>query len=80
MVNNTIAEITLNYKGNVYSFNYEFGNITADTAKFLFEDGNYACDCNRSTLIQRHCDKNFKELSCGNEIKLDKFKIIKKEN
>ncbi len=41
--------------------------------------GNYACDCNRSTLIQRHCDKNFKELSCGNEIKLDKFKIIKKE-
>ena len=37
MVNNTIAEITLNYKGNVYSFNYEFGNITADTAKFLFE-------------------------------------------
>ncbi len=41
-----------------------------DEIPFIWEDGNYACDCNRSQFIQEQCDENFQELSCGHEIKL----------
>lgn len=40
---------------------------------YIWEDGNYACDCNRSIFIQRCCDENFPKLPCNvdeNQIKL----------
>lgn len=37
---------------------------------FIWEDGNYSCDCNRSLFIQRCCDKDFSDFPCGHEIKL----------
>lgn len=78
MNNNTKADITLKYKDRQYNFIFDFKcDISEDSAEYLFEDGNYACDCNRSLFIKQHCDKNFKQLSCGgDEIELIKIKIL----
>ncbi len=26
---------------------------------FIWDEGNYACDCNRSKFIKEQCDRNF---------------------
>jgi hypothetical protein len=75
---NTIAEIVLKYKEKEYKFNFDFGSyIPSENAEYLFEDGNYACDCNRSMFIKKYCNKDFLELQCGgDEIDLISFTII----
>lgn len=39
-------------------------------AEFMWTDGNYNCDCNRSLYIGRQCDKSFPEMTCGEQIEL----------
>ena len=75
---NTIAEVILKHKDKEYKFNFDFGAyVNSEGAEYLFDDGNYACDCNRSLFIKRYCDKDFIELPCGgDEIELISFKII----
>jgi len=36
---------------------------------YMWHEGNYACDCNRSIFINRYCCE-FTEMACGDEIKL----------
>ena len=49
-------------------FGYEF---SAESAEFMFLEGNYSCDCNRSLFIRRkYGDDAIPVLNCGNEIKL----------
>lgn len=72
----TVADIEFSYKGKIYPVEYNFGKeYDCDSAEFIFFDGYYSCDCNRSLLIKRQCDKNFPELDSGNEIKIKKFQI-----
>lgn len=79
----TTAKMVFRYKGNEYPYEYDFGYAySKHTAYFMFHEGNYGCDCNRSTFIRRDVDNNFPELNCGDEIKVKKFKVlqIKDEN
>lgn len=43
---------------------------------YMWEEGNYACDCNRSLFIQRQCDNSFPEMDCGDTIKLVSLKHV----
>lgn len=39
-------------------------------AEWMFNEGNYACDCNRSLFINEYCDKDFPDMDCGDTIEL----------
>lgn len=70
--------VTLNHKGKQYSFEDNFDDNIAgkDGVKYLYEEGNYSCDCNRSLLIKQNCDPDFPELPCGDtEIELVKLEF-----
>lgn len=72
----TIAMMTLVYQGVEYPFSYDFGfGYDPESARYMFEDGNYSCDCNRSLFLNRELDGIFPELTCGNEIEMKDFKI-----
>ena len=68
--------VELEYKGKKYAFiddhsefTWEGHNIKND---FMWTDGNYSCDCNKSLFIKNCCfgESDFKEMNCGDEIKL----------
>jgi hypothetical protein len=72
----TIACITLGYKKKKYYFEESFGfEYPLDSVYYMFEHGNFSCDCNKSQFIQQYCDKKFPELDCGNLIDLVDIKI-----
>jgi hypothetical protein len=63
----------LRYKENDYIVEDELCESDPDgdcEIPYIWEEGNYACDCNRALFIQRCCDENFPESPCGEEIKL----------
>ena len=64
------TKVTLRHKEKNYTFIYDWGKYTEDAADFMFTDGNYACDCNKSIFIKQYCDKNFLKMKCGDEIAL----------
>lgn len=73
-----VATVSLKYKDKTYIFDYDFGeDYSVEGAEFMFEDGNYSCDCNRSMFIKRYCDKNFEEMDCGEEIELVNLRVKK---
>lgn len=66
-----VASLEFRYKGQVYQYVYDFGyGYPSDSAKYMFKDGNYSCDCNRSCFI-RESEPEFPELECGHEIEAD---------
>jgi hypothetical protein len=72
----TIAVCTFKYKDKEYIIDYDFGyEYPKESAEFMFSDGNYACDCNRSVFIQRYCEPSFPEMDCGNKIELLGLKV-----
>ena len=76
----TIAKVLLRYREKTYLVRVDFYyNYPRETALFLFEEGNYSCDCNRSSLIQQQCDKEFPDMDCGSEIKMIGIEITPKE-
>ena len=72
----TVAKMRLAYKGKEYELEYDFGYAyPVDSARYMFEDGNYGCDCNRSLLLaEKH--EGFPELDCGHEIDLAAFQVV----
>lgn len=71
-----IAKVLLGYKGKHYNIEMDYHpGYPEHTIRFMFEEGNYCCDCNRSIFIQEQCDENFKELDCGDEIELMKLEV-----
>ena len=68
----TIFVADLKYKDMVYTIHYDCGyEYPEEEAIFMFEDGNYSCDCNRSLFIQDEYGENaIDELDCGEEIKM----------
>lgn len=68
-------EITLEYEGKTYTIidTFEAWDQYCDAryvAEYMYNEGNYACDCNRSQFIAEQCDASFPELECGDAIKL----------
>ena len=76
----TIVMITAEFKGKYYSFEYDFGYAyPIESAEYMFEDGNYSCNCNLSSIIQEKYPE-FPKLEClgddeGNEINYVTFEI-----
>ena len=68
----TIFVADLKYKDMVYTIHCDFGyEYPEEEAIFMFEDGNYSCDCNRSLFIQDEYGENaIQELDCGEEIEM----------
>jgi len=73
----TVAKMVLVYRGALYPFSYDFGyGYPEDAATFMFEEGNYACDCNLSNFIREaYPDANIAELGCGEEIDIRDFVV-----
>jgi hypothetical protein len=66
----TIFTITLEYKGKEYTYQDEITSSPeqiADNwpdevlAEYMYEEGNYSCDCNRSLFLQWYCDVSLKD-------------------
>jgi hypothetical protein len=75
---NTTAKVVFKYRGQEYSFDWKFGyGYPASSARFMIEEGNYSCDCNRSIYIRQYADPSFEEMECGHEIKLLSLKVFK---
>lgn len=73
----TVVEMKLVYKGKSYPYQHDFGyGYPCISAEFMFFEGNLSCDCNLSSCIQEVSD-DFPELDCGDEIKIEDFKITK---
>lgn len=71
----TVVYIDAKYEGKIYSFSYDFGYAYPESAAhFMFEDGNYSCDCNLSRFIQDEYPE-FPELDCGEKIEYEKFEV-----
>lgn len=76
MEKRTIAKMIFCFEGKEYPYEYDFGyGFPKESAEYMFMDGNYSCDCNRSIFI-RELHPQFKEMDCGCKIKLEKFKIF----
>lgn len=72
----TIAHCHFKYKGKDYFISYDFGEgYPYSSAKFMYEEGNYACDCNRSIIIRRDGYPDFPDLDCGEEIEMVELRI-----
>ncbi len=65
------AVALLEYRDKPYAVTTDFGpDATKDGILYMWQEGNYACDCNRSLFIHRQCDKKFPEMECGQEIEM----------
>jgi len=72
----TIAHMDFIYKGIRYSYSYDFGyGYPEESAEYMFTEGNYACDCNRSLFLMRAYGVNIEELNCGDEITMENFRV-----
>lgn len=73
----TIAKMVLVLDGKRYPYEYDFGyGYPAESAEFMFFEGNYACDCNLSLFLSRqYPDDAIVERECGENIEIDGFEI-----
>lgn len=73
----TVAKMRFVYQGKEYALERDFGYAyPVDVAHYMFEDGNYSCDCNRSLfLAEKH--EGFPELDCGHEVELAAFQVVR---
>ncbi|MDR6555416.1 hypothetical protein J2736_006678 [Paenibacillus qinlingensis] len=53
---------------------YEFTNDLEFHGDYIWTEGNFSCDCNRSSFIQEHCDSEFPLMDCGDTIELIEVK------
>lgn len=62
---------TLKYRDKEFVIHCKFNNCLEESAIFMFEEGNYSCDCNRSLFIRwEYGEDAIPELQCGEEIKM----------
>lgn len=73
----TIFVGVFQYKDKEYTLHYDFGkSYPATSAVWMFLEGNYSCDCNRSLFIAReYGEDTIPDLGCGEEIKLKEYHI-----
>jgi hypothetical protein len=71
------VKVTLEHEDNRYSFipdKCEYDDLQG--AEFMWTEGNFGCDCNKSLFIQDQCDESFPDMECGDEIKLIGIEIV----
>ena len=62
-----------------YAIEYDFGFGYPDhTAHYMFFEGNYSCDCNKSIFIHQQYPE-VAEMDCGSNIAIKDFEIIYKK-
>ena len=72
----TVAKMVMQLPdGREVPFDYDFGyGYDADSAEYMFMDGNYSCDCNKS-LFLHSIHPEIPEMDCGDEIILKNFTV-----
>jgi hypothetical protein len=70
-----IAHVVLRSAGKTYEYNHYFegddrGDYPWESVVFMYTEGNYRCDCNRSLFIATKGNEDFEEMDCGDEIEL----------
>lgn len=60
------------------SYTHDFGvDYPEESAIFMFKEGNYACDCNRSLFIEEILSDFDGDWDCGDKIELKDFTVSK---
>lgn len=63
-----IVKIRENSSGEVRESEYDYNeNEDHDSRFYLWEEGNWACDCNRSIIFHRS-SSGLEDIECGNEL------------
>lgn len=71
----TIAKMVFVYQGKEYPYEYDFGfAYSSESAEYVFTEGNYSCDCNRSIFLASKYE-GFQEIECGDEIEMRSFEV-----
>lgn len=73
----TTCTMVFIYEGKEYPYEYDFEReYPIEAAHYMFEDGNYSCDCNRSSFINSRYRTNINPLSeCGETIQMKNFQV-----
>lgn len=73
----TIAICTFEYNDKEYIIDYDFGyEYPEGSAHWMFEEGNYSCDCNKLMFIrEKYGEDIMEELECGEHIELKDIRI-----
>lgn len=63
--------------GRVFGLSYNFGfGFPEDVARYMFESGNYSCDCNRGAFLDMAYGlPELADLDCGDAITMDDFAV-----
>jgi len=65
------STVTLKYQGKEYTFDYDWNeDYPTDSANFMFEEGNYSCDCNKKIFLNQYCGLKIDNEDCGDKIEL----------
>lgn len=77
MKSRTIASMNLRTpEGKLYPYSYDFGyDYPEDSARFMFYEGNYSCDCNLSDFLHDAGYIEQGDWECGDTIKIEDFKV-----
>lgn len=72
----TVARMTMVLPdGRAFPVEYDFGYAyPPKSAEFMFQEGNYSCDCNRSIFLAQ-AGHDVGEMNCGDRIKLTDFRV-----
>lgn len=72
----TIATMTFVYNGVEYPYHYDFGfDYPVDSAEYMFTEGSYGCDCNRSSFL-RAKGVDIPNMDCGHEIIMKNLQVM----
>jgi len=78
-----VASMIMVFEGKEYPIEHDFGSdYPKESARFMFEEGNYSCDCNRKVFLSERypelgIDKNITK--CGNLIEIKNLKIRRED-
>ena len=73
------VNVILQYEGKNYEYTDKLEYENYEHAEFMYTDGNWGCDCNRSIFINDHVDDEFPIMVCGDKIKLVELVEMKEE-
>ena len=72
----TVARMIMVFPdGREFPYEYDFGYAyEKGSAEYMFLEGNYSCDCNKSIFISEKYQE-ITELECGDDIQLKNFTV-----
>jgi hypothetical protein len=73
----TIVKMKFIYNGKAYPYEYDFGyGYDTESAHYMWKEGNYSCDCNRSLFLNREYPEVVVAEECGDTIKMRDFVVV----